>query len=117
MFKRNLSLAACLWFVSMAAFSQSSYIFQLPGANATGTQIVGLGDDNFSRAVSNASGPAGAYQVLATPNGGKFFILSSSGLQSASGTLTSLTSISGIAGTINSAFDPRVVQLAVKLHF
>ena len=103
MHKRSLSLAACLSLASMAAYSQSSYIFQLPGANATGTQILGLGDDNFSRAVSNANGPAGAYQVLATPNGGKFYILSSSGLQSASATLTSLTSISGIAGTINSA--------------
>ncbi len=103
MFKGNLPLAACLWLTSVAAYSQSSYIFQLPGANATGTQIVGLGDDSFSRSIGNASGPAGAFQVLATPNGGTFFIVSSSGLQSASPTLTSLTSISGVTGTINSA--------------
>ncbi len=105
MFKRNLSLAVCLSLASMAAYSQSSYIFQLPGANATGTQIIGLGDDNFSRSVSNANGPAGAYQILATPNGGTLYIVSPTGIQAAPAntSLSPLTPISGIAGTILSA--------------
>ncbi|MCU1336220.1 MAG: hypothetical protein JWO19_1801 [Bryobacterales bacterium] len=110
MFKRNLSVAACVCLATMVvASAQTSYVVQVPGVNGTSTQIVGLGDDAFSRAFSSASGLAGAFQVLATPSGAKFFIVAPGGVQSApapaagSTLLSPLTTISGIAGTVTSA--------------
>src|ERR1700730_10001419 len=105
MSKRILSLAGCVCLASMAASGQSSYVFQLPGVNGFTTQVVGLGDNDFSRAVSNANGPAGAFQVLATPDGTKFFIVSPGGIQSApaNSTLSPLTPVNGISGTVATA--------------
>ena len=109
MFKRSLSPAVCLFLAAMAASAQSSYVFQLAGVNGAATQLVGLGDDNFSRALTSANAMAGAFQVLATPDGKKFFIIAPGGIQSApapvppSNVLTPLTTISGLSGTVTSA--------------
>ena len=107
MFKRNLSLAVCLFLAALAASGQTSFVFQLPGSNGTTTQIVGLGDNDFSRTLSG-NGLPGTYQVLATPDGAKFYLVAPTGIQSApaptppSTTLTP-TTIGGISGTITSA--------------
>jgi uncharacterized protein (TIGR03437 family) len=102
---RIMSLAGCVCLAAMAASGQTSYVFQLPGVNGLSTQITGLGDNDFNRFLSNANGLAGAYQVLATPAGDKFFVVSPGGIQSAPAntTLSPLTTISGISGTITSA--------------
>ena len=80
MFKRNLSLAVCVCLAAMAAFGQTSYVFLVPGVNGIATQVVGLGDNDFSRVISdvvNGTGPTnalpGSFKVLATPDGRKFF--------------------------------------------
>ena len=105
MLKGNLSLAVCLGLGSLAAFGQSSFVFQVPGASGTSTQIVGFGDNDFSRSASSANAPAGTFQVLARPTGDKFFIVSQNAIKSApsNATLSPLAAVSGITGTITTA--------------
>src|ERR1041385_5898461 len=107
MSQRNLSLAVCLFLAALAASGQTSYVFQVPGPNGTTTQLVGLGDSDFSRTLSGV-GLAGTYQVLATPDGSRFYFVAATGIQSAPAptppsTTLSPTTIGGISGTVTSA--------------
>jgi len=101
--------AVCIYLASAAAaFAQSSYVFQLPGQALSGNapQILALGDNDFSRKLGPAAnaGFAGANQVLATPNGLKFYIVGTTGVLSANSALGSVTPIpAAIAGTVNDA--------------
>src|ERR1700738_1195730 len=103
MVKRHLSLVVCVYLTAAAAFAQSSYIFQLPGQTGLTTQIVGLGDNDFSRIAGPGNGPAGASKVLATPNGSKFYILAPGGVFSANPTLSAITKVPAISGAASAA--------------
>ena len=102
-------VAVCLYLASAAAaVAQSSYVFQLPGQALSGNvpQILALGDNDFGRKLGPAAnaGFAGANQVIATPNGSKFYIVGTNGVLSASSALGSVTPIpAAIAGTVNDA--------------
>ncbi len=104
MVKPHLSLVICVYLTAVAAaFAQSSYIFELPGQTGLTTQITGLGDNDFHRAVSSANGPAGAYRVLATPSGSKFYVLAPGGIFSGDAALAGLTPLSVVTGTVTAA--------------
>ncbi|HEY2844060.1 MAG TPA: Ig-like domain-containing protein [Bryobacteraceae bacterium] len=104
MVKRNLFVTACILLAaSTSAFSQTSFVFQLPGQSSNSRAIVGWGDDSFSRTTSTANGPAGTFQIIPTPSGNKFYIAAGNGIQSANATLTSITPIAGVTATVNTA--------------
>jgi uncharacterized protein (TIGR03437 family) len=104
MLKRVLFVTACVFLMaSMAAFGQTSYVFQLPGQTTNSNSIVGWGDDNFSRTISSGSGPLSSFGIVPTPSGNKFYILAGNGIQVANATLTSFTPIAGITATVSSA--------------
>ncbi len=103
MAKLRLSLLICTHLVAVAsAFAQSSYVFQLPGLAQTGQtpQIEGIGDNDFTRILGPASSPnyAGASKVIATPDGNKFYFLTSAGMfAAAKSTINKPTPLSAIA--------------------
>jgi len=103
MSKRTVSLAALVCVAASLAFSQTSYVFEVPGPNTSTTQIFGEGDNDFSRFLGPKDALAGATQVLAMPNGSGFYIVSPTAIQSASPSLNNLTTLSGITGTITAA--------------
>src|SRR5579862_3044859 len=108
MVKPHLSLVVLVHLVAIAAVSaQTSYVFQLPGSVQSGLPptITGVGDNNFSRVVSSAgtNALAGAFKVIATPNGSQFYILTANGVLSANSTLSALTPLSAIAGAATDA--------------
>ena len=81
MLKPRLSLVVCAYLTAAAgAFAQTSYVFQLPGQTGLTTQIVGKGDNDFSRVVIANSGPNAASGVIATPKGNKFYVLAPGGV-------------------------------------
>ena len=103
MVNRFLSLAFCVSVAATAAFSQSSYIFQLPGQTGLTTQIVGLGDNDFTRIAGPGNGPVGSTRVVATPNGSKFYILAPGGVYAANAGLSAITPLTAITGTATAA--------------
>src|SRR5436190_8853480 len=104
MVKRILSVSACAFLMaSMAAFGQTSYVFQLPGQTSNSRAVVGWDDDDFSRTISSANGPHSSFSVVPTPGGNKFYVLAGNGIQSANATLTTFTPIAGITATVSSA--------------
>jgi uncharacterized protein (TIGR03437 family) len=109
MVKPHLSLVVFAHLAAAAALSaQSSYVFQLPGlgtAQTASPKITGVGDNDFSRVVTSAGSAtlAGASKVIATPNGLKFYILTSNGVLSANSGLSTLAPLSAIAGAATDA--------------
>lgn len=114
MFNRYVSLVARLCLVASVclalganAFAQSSgYLFQLPGANVPGSRFFAfIYDSNpFSPAVDK-SGPLSATQVIAKPDGTKFYFIGSGtgGVQSIDGTFDTFQSVNGILGNPTAA--------------
>ena len=108
MVKPHLSLLVLAHLAAVAAVSaQTSYVFQLPGSlqNGVPPQITGVGDNNFNRAVTSASTAtlAGAFKVVATTDGSKFYIFTPNGAFSANSTLSTLGPLTAIAGTLTDA--------------
>jgi len=108
MAKTRLSLLVCAHLTAIAGFAQSSYVFQLPGqaVNQQAPQIEGLGDNDFSRILGPANNASyqGATKIIATPNGNKFYILTTAGMFAAGRTtLNSPTPLSAIAGAVSDA--------------
>ena len=106
MVKPHLSLVVLMHLAAVAVVSaQTSYVFQLPGSlqNGIPPQITGVGDNDASRMVTSASTTTllGAFKVIATPNGTKFYILTPNGVLSTNSTLSGLTPLSalGVAPT------------------
>jgi uncharacterized protein (TIGR03437 family) len=114
MFNRYVSLVARLCLVALVclamgatAFAQSSgYLFQLPGANVPGSRFFGFVYDAnpFSPAVDK-SGPLSATQVIAKPDGTKFYFIGSGsgGVQSIDKGFNTFQSINGILGNATTA--------------
>jgi uncharacterized protein (TIGR03437 family) len=109
MVKLRLSLPVCAYLAAVGAISaQSSYVFQLPGNAVTGQtpQIVAVGDNDFSRIIGPASSTsyAGASKVIATPDGNKFYFVTSGGMFTAGkNTPKTPTALSAISGPVSDA--------------
>ncbi|MGD1096972.1 MAG: Ig-like domain-containing protein, partial [Bryobacteraceae bacterium] len=79
----------------------AGYLFQLSGASSTGGNFYPYLEtaNPFNPVVENAVGPAGVSQVIAKPDGTKFYLLGTSGanaLQSVNASFTTFTSINGL---------------------
>ena len=104
MMNRNASLAACLYFVtSLAARGQShqgtGYLFAFPGPGNAGSRFQGfLHNAKSFNPVIEGTGPAGIRQIIAKPDGTKFYALGGEALQSVDPTFTTFRAIDGITG-------------------
>lgn len=109
MVKLRLSLPVCAYLAAAGAiFAQNSYVFQLPGNAVTGQtpQITAVGDNDFSRIIGPASSTsyAGASKVIATPDGNKFYFVTSGGMFTAGkNTPKAPTALSAISGPVSDA--------------
>lgn len=82
MLNRYVSLAACLSLsASISVIGQSNqgagYVFELPGPNSAGSNLQGfIYNGNFQGPdIPNVSGPIGARQIIAKPDGSKFYVV------------------------------------------
>ena len=119
MFNRSVSLVARLCLVasfclalSINAFGQTSgYLFQLPGPNIPGSVFSAFAYDsnNLGVPLVNKNGPLSATQVIAKPDGTKFYFIGSgsNGVQSIDSGFNTFSSLNGIkpnnAGAITAA--------------
>ena len=114
MFNRYVSLVARLCLVAsfclalgINAFGQSSgYLFQLPGANVPGSRFFAfVYDSNPFSPLVDKSGPLSATQVLAKPDGTKFYFIGTGtgGVQSIDGGFNTFRSVNGILGNPTAA--------------
>lgn len=100
MSKRNLILAALLCLAaSTAVFGQpgTGYVFQVPGANTTNSQIVGYPYSSSPLTPTiNTLGPTGTTQIVPKPDGSGYYVLGTT-LQIANQNFTTFTTINGIS--------------------
>ena len=112
MSNRNVSLAVCLslgaWSVFGQAASGARYVVELT-PNSTGTRFQGFSADaNLQNpvidSIANPAPLAGVQQMIAKPDGSKFYILAPTGIQSIDPAFssTSFKPINGVTGTLNS---------------
>jgi Bacterial Ig-like domain (group 1) len=103
MLNRNAPIAVCLCASALAAFGQQGtrYVVEFSGAQLQAFSA----DSNSATPVFNANldpnPPTGVSQMIAKPDGSKFYIMSSTGIQSITPAFAanSFNSISGISGT------------------
>jgi len=106
MLNRNVSLAVCLALASLSAFgactsaTTSRYVLEFPQFGSSVTRFQGFAaDDACAGPVIDVNGPANVSQMIAKPDGTKFYLLGSTGVQSSDPSFTALRQINGIAGT------------------
>ncbi len=110
MSSRYVSLPACLLLTGFSAFGQGNqgtgYVFELPGPASAGSNLQGfVYNGSFLSPEVSATGPAGARQIIAKPDGSRFYILGANtgGFQSIDPTFTSFSAINGIVGAVCTA--------------
>src|ERR1700749_1417665 len=114
MFHRKLFLAASLCVtLSLTAFGQGAgYLFQLT-ENAAGNFYPYIETANpLNPVVANAIGPAGVSQVIAKPDGSKFYLLGTSGagsVQSVDATFTKFNTVNLTGASVNAPVTTAVV--------
>ncbi|MBV9401150.1 MAG: hypothetical protein JO062_24445 [Bryobacterales bacterium] len=108
MSNRSVSVAACLFLASVAAFgvctpaTTARFVLEFPQLNSSGSRFQGFdADNNCQLAVIDATGPTNVSQMVAKPDGTKFYVRGSSGIQSVDPAFasTSFHSVNGITGT------------------
>jgi len=125
MLNRTVWLALCLSVIAGAAFAQTSnqgtgYVFEFAtGSSGSAVQFQGflasLGTPVFP-STPGATGPAGNNpQVVAKPDGSKFYLVNAGGVDDFDPNFTTAKSLNGISGTISQAIitpDGRYLLLA-----
>jgi len=111
MVKPRIVPVVCLYLaIAVAAFAQTSYVFQLPGLAQSGQapQVAGVGDNDFSRKLGpgNNASYGGATKVVATPDASKFYFATPKGVFEAKvttsdRTLSNPTPLSAISGAVS----------------
>jgi uncharacterized protein (TIGR03437 family) len=104
----KLCLVAGLLLAALpAAYSQpTGYLFQLPGPNVPGSRFFSfIGDANPFTPLVDKNGPLSANQVLAKPDGTKFYFIGAGtgGVQSIDNTFSTFRSVNGIVGSATAA--------------
>src|SRR5690349_5535373 len=104
----KLCLVAALVMAAIptASGQPSGYLFQLPGPNVPGSRFFSfIADANPFTPFVDKSGPQSASQVLAKPDGTKFYFIGSGagGVQSIDNTFGTFRSVNGITGTATAA--------------
>src|SRR6516225_7064624 len=124
MLNRNVSLAVCLSLAAWSAFGQATsgarYVVELT-PNSTGTRFQGFSADANSQnpvidSIANPAPLPGVTQMIAKPDGSKFYVLAPTGLQSISPAFsnTSFKPVNGLSGTFNTmAISPDGKYLSV----
>jgi uncharacterized protein (TIGR03437 family) len=75
-------------------------VLQFPQLSSLSTRFQGFSaDENCPGPVIDATGPTGSSQLIAKPDGSKFYVLGSAGIQSVDPSFTAFRTINGIAGT------------------
>src|ERR1700722_10576455 len=108
MLNRTVSLGLCLSVIVGAAFAQSSnqgtgYVFEFATSSAASGQFQGFiyNSASLGTPVFNTAGPASANQVVPKPDGSKFYIVGSGGVDDFNPSFTTPATINGISGTPN----------------
>jgi len=106
MLNRTVSLVVCLSILAGAAFAQTSnqgtsYIFEFANTTSASGQFQAFvsSAQSLGTPVFNTTGPAGANQVVAKPDGTKFYVIGSGGVQDFNPGFTAGAAVNGISGT------------------
>jgi uncharacterized protein (TIGR03437 family) len=114
MLNRNVPLVVCLSMSLGAAFGQTNnqgngYVFEFANTATASGQFQGFlyNATSISNPVvngtGNSAGPVGASQVIAKPDGSKFYILGGGGLETLDATFSNPKTINGLTGTLTQA--------------
>jgi uncharacterized protein (TIGR03437 family) len=112
MLNRTVSLVVCLSVIAGAAFAQTSsnqgtgYIFEFANSAASPGQFQGFiyNTTALGTPVFNATGPTGSTpQVIAKPDGSKFYVVNTTGIDDFNPGFTTSVAINGISGNITQA--------------
>ncbi len=108
--KRFLSLAVCVSMAAgTAAFAQNSgkgYLVQFPGPEEQGARFLAYTADATPLIADvDALGPNNSTQLIAKPDGSKFYILGDGPIQQIDANLSTFQTLNGISGT------PRIAKI------
>lgn len=106
MLNRKVPVAACVCFLACAgAMAQTptppgtGFVFDLPGAgSASGAYQGYLFNANPLTAINPATGPTAATQIIAKPDGSKYYIVSPGGLQTVNPAFSTYKAVNGLSG-------------------
>ena len=77
---KNVSFFAVVCLASLVPAAQAQDLFALPGSNSTNSSVAVLSPSTLANVATVAAG-SGAFTVLATPDGSRFYIVANSGSQ------------------------------------
>ncbi len=105
MLNRNVPLVVCLSVMSAAAFAQGNqgtgWVFEIANTASASGQFQGFvyNASSIGTPVFSNTGPTGAIQVIAKPDGSKFYVPGSGGLDSFDPAFSTPKTINGLTGT------------------
>ncbi len=107
MLNRNVPLVVCLSLLSAAAFAQNpqgvGYAVEFTSSGSGQFQLFPENPSTFTTASVGSTGPTGPNQLIAKPDGSKFYVLGSTGLDSIDPAFTTPKAINGLTGTFTQA--------------
>jgi len=103
MLNRNVPLVVCLSLLSAAAFAQTpqgvGYAVEFASSGSGQFQVFPENASSFTKSSVGNTGPAGPDQMVAKPDGSKFYIIGSSAIDSIDPAFTTPKTINGLTGT------------------
>jgi uncharacterized protein (TIGR03437 family) len=107
MLNRNVPLVVCLSLLSAAAFAQNpqgvGYAVEFASSGSGQFQVFPENAATFTKSSVGNTGPAGASQIVAKPDGSKFYIIGSTGIDSIDPAFTTPKAINGLSGSFTHA--------------
>lgn len=104
MLNRNAPLVVCLALLSGAAFAQNpqgvGYAVEFSASSSGQFQAYPENSATFASSSIGNTGPAGPNQIIAKPDGSKFYVLGAAGLDSIDPAFTTPKPINGFTGTL-----------------
>src|ERR1700742_1390733 len=121
MLNRNAPLVVCLTLLSGAALAQTpqgvGYAVEFASSASGQLQAFPENTATFATSSITVAGPAGPGQVIAKPDGSKFYLVGSTALDSIDPAFTTPKTINGLTGTFSKAVispDGRFLLLAAS---
>ena len=103
MLNRNVPLVVCLTFLAGAALAQNpqgvGYAVEFASSGSGHFQVFPENTATFAKSSITNSGPAGPNQIIAKPDGSKFYMLGTTNLDSIDPAFTTPKTINGLTGT------------------
>jgi uncharacterized protein (TIGR03437 family) len=107
MLNRNVPLVVCLGLLSAAAFAQNpqgvGYAVEFANSGSGQFQLFPENPSTFTTASVGNTGPGGANQLIAKPDGSKFYIIGSAGVDSIDPAFSTPKAINGLTGSFTGA--------------